>query len=120
MPMRILTSMLKQACAYWAPGNADGFGGFSYSAPVWILCRWEDRQEKFIDDNGQEILSRALVYVDQDVEVGGYLILSDDLDSSGAVPSDPTDSATEAWQIGRFEKLPTLKADGYLRTCYLK
>ena len=121
--MRILSSMRKQNAVLWNTPVPDGFGGFTYDAAVQIKVRWEDTQEKFFTPAGEEKISRSLVYTGQDVAVGAMLALGTKAevspDSSGGLSGDPTDSAILAWPVLGFGKLPTLKADGYLRTCFL-
>ena len=120
MPMRILTTMRKQPAWLWDNPIADGRGHYTYDSPVHILVRWEESREKFLNAAGEEVLSRALVYVGQDVKEGAMLMLDANFeDSSGTVPRDPTAVGAEAWPVRGFSKIPTLKADGFLRTAYL-
>lgn len=116
--MRLLTKMLKQKAVYWKLSSLefDDFGQPIPTTPVEIDCRWEDVGEEFLDSNGTIQLSRARVYVDRDVEVGGVLMLGE-LDSS--VDEDNPKENENAWEIRRFEKLPTLKATQFLRTVFL-
>lgn len=67
------TRNLFQDATYWPPGQNDGFGGVSYGAPVEIKCRWQDKAELFRDNEGQELTSSAVVYVDRELEAKGYL-----------------------------------------------
>lgn len=115
---RYLTRNLEQTAVYWASPSPSGRGGYSYDDPVELDVRWEDKQEKFVDVNGQEMISGAIVIVDQDVDIGGILFLGDldDLDSSEeASPG----SVKQAWEIRKFEKTPNIKALGYYRKAYL-
>lgn len=69
------TRNMKQNATYWAPGVNDGFGGVSYSAPVYILCRWQDKAELFRDSQGREVTSSAVVYPAVTLLNQGYLML---------------------------------------------
>lgn len=122
--MGIITRMLKQNAVYWPPESSesagddfDNYGQPQVSlSPVQITCRWEDVTEEFIDITGTRQLSRAKVYVSQDVEVGGILmlgVLADIVDATNIKEN------SNAWEIRRFEKLPNLKATEYLRTAVL-
>lgn len=112
--------MRKQSAWVWDNPVGDGYGGYSYDAPEHILVRWEEKREEFRDASGNLSISNAIVYTGQDVAEGAMLMLDADFsDSSGAVPTDPTDSAIEAWTVRKFEKLPTLDAKDFLRTCIL-
>ena len=116
--MSIITKMRKQTAVYWAPGDRayDNFGQPLYANPVEIACRWEDVAVEFLDANGNTQISRSRVYVDQDVRLSGVLMLGplDDVTYS----SQPKQNEN-AWEIRRFDKLPTLKATEFLRTAYL-
>lgn len=112
-----ITKNLLQTVVFWGTPSADGYGGFTYADPVELNARWEDRQELFINAQGREELSRAIVYVDADVEAGGYLYLGelDDFDSSAPVP---TENAS-AYMIKAFQKIPNLRATDYQRKVWL-
>jgi len=116
--MRILKKMLKQKAVYWELSTLefDDYGQPILSSPVEIDCRWEDIGEEFLDKKGTLQLSRARVYVDRDVEIGGVLMLGE---LGSGVDEDNPKENDNAWEIRRFEKLPTLKATKFLRTVYL-
>lgn len=121
--MGIIKRMRKQKAVYWPPESSesagddfDDYGQPQVSDPVEIDCRWEEVSEEFIDATGTRQMSRAKVYVDRDVKVGGILMLG--------ILSDITDPVNpkkneNAWEIRRFEKFPDLKAKEYLRTAFL-
>lgn len=64
-----------QTATYWGEGQLDGFAAMTHPAPVQIKVRWQDTQKLFIDDMGEQLLSRSIVYCQQPVAVGGYLYL---------------------------------------------
>ena len=112
----------KQTAVYWANPVADGFGGFTFDAPVELssdndnAVRWEETQEKFVDSIGEEHLSRAIVYLTDDVEVGEYLMLGElaDLDSS----QNP-EGQEGAYRVMRFSKTPNVRGTQYERKAWL-
>ncbi len=65
----------KQDATYWGSPVSDGFGGKTFAAPVPIKCRWEDKAEQFTSVVGEIDVSKAIVFVPQTIEVGGYLLL---------------------------------------------
>lgn len=69
------TNNMRQTATYWPPGNNDGYGGITYSAPRSILTRWQDVAELFRDPEGNEVSSSAVVYVASPVSIKGYLYL---------------------------------------------
>jgi hypothetical protein len=114
--MRILTKMLRQYAVLWEQKSFDPSGQPTYYPPVEIKCRWEEVSEAFVDANGVDQRSNALVFVDRDVKVQSQLWLGRlvDLHSQNDPSLNPGHYA-----VRKFEKLPTLKATKYLRTCYL-
>lgn len=116
--MSLISKMRKQIAVYWAIADEpfDSHGRPVFADPVEISCRWEDKTEKFVDQNGEEVLSQAKVFVDRDVCIGGVLMLGSI--GSGLNLTDPKKNVG-AYEIRRFEKLPNLKVTEYLRTVYL-
>lgn len=108
----------KQIAVYWGSPNETGDGGKTFADPIEIDCRWEDIKQVVLDAKGNEITSRALIFVLQDVDEEGmlYLGILDDLDSAEA--EDPM-SIDTAYVIKRFQKTPSLDGSGYLRKAYL-
>lgn len=115
--MSIITRMCHQTAVYWGSPVPDGYGQCTFAAAIEIDCRWEDKQELFIDSNSKEVLSQAVVYVDRDVDLNGYLYLGkeSDLDSNHTNPQ-IIDGARE---IRQFAKLPNLRVTEYLRQVWL-
>jgi len=124
MGIKILRTMLKQNCIYWGNPYPDGLGGMTTDKPVLLSCRWEDKQEEFTTGDGT-LVSMAVVYVPNlaggvksegaELEVQGFLklgVLADLKDSK--LPKN-----NGAYPIRGYAKLPTLKGDEFLRTCWL-
>lgn len=114
--MRIIQKMLRQCCWYWAPNGHDLYGKQIFWPPVELQCRWEDSLQEVVTHQGQTVMSVAKVYTACDVVVGGSLSLL--VPGEPAAPLDPAD-ARGAFEIKRFDKVPTLKADQFLRVAYL-
>lgn len=112
-----ISSKLNQTAVYWGTPVATGYGGYSYASPVEISVRWEDRQELFINIRGQEELSRAIVYAEQDVSIGGYMYLGEesDLDSS----HDDPEVIDGAFRIEAFYNVPGVDGSQSLRKILL-
>ena len=114
--------MRKQVCVYWPlEVSGDDFDDYGQpvvvaAEPVEISCRWEDVSEEFIDVKGTRQLSKAKVYIGQDVDVGGILMLGtlDDITDSINIKENEN-----AWEVKRFDKLPNLRATEFLRTAWL-
>lgn len=71
----VRTTDLNQTATYWARQGTDGLGGYAYAAPVTIACRWQNTNDMFRDQQGREVVSAAVVYVDREMAIGDYLYL---------------------------------------------
>lgn len=108
---------LKQVVVYWGSPVPSGYGGFTYTSPIEISVRWEDKQELFTNDSGEQELSRAVVYANQDMDIGGYLYLGEEseLDSS----HDQPETIERAYRIKAYASIPNVSATDYLRKIWL-
>lgn len=111
------TESMTQAATYWPPGVPDGFGGLDFSGcvPVLLMCRWQDDAVLFRDGQGRESTSSAIVYIDRDIEVRGFLALGDHT-ALGAPRPDEVGSAFEVRKLG---KSPSLSKGETLHKAYL-
>lgn len=117
-----LAKFLNQKAVYWANPINDGFGGITYDSPVEVSVRWTVKQERFLASEGsplvdnvlEELLSRVVVLAESDFELKGKMKLGllIDLDSDQLPDND-------SMTIMGFEKIPTIKADQFLRKVYL-
>ncbi len=108
-----INRMCKQTIVYWANPVNDGEGVFTYDSPVEILGRWEEVNEVVLGNNGKELVSRARVFLKQEVDEEGAMYLGE-LTDLGAAP-EPTDSAVNALYIIAFSKIPVLgSADEFM------
>ena len=114
--MKIATKVMKQTAVYWEPNGVDEFGKPEWTDPVEISCRWEDKQQEFINANGETQISSSVLFVDRDLELKGVLLLGE-LDS--LVDEDDPKLNDGAWEILQTGKLPDFKGKKYLRTVYL-
>jgi hypothetical protein len=98
------TRSMKQDATYWAPGTNDGNGDLDFSGvvPVAVVCRWQEDTELFIDSNGQEFRSNAVVYTTTPVKLRGYLALGT------YTEADPRD-VEKAYEIRKVIETPSLR-----------
>ena len=101
--MTFVTSTgLTQTATYWSLIGSDGFGGDVFNAPIQIACRWEDDQTVYTSQiDRREYVSNAKIYVDRDMELGGYLYLGTSALSSPV-------ALEGAFKIQRFTKAADL------------
>ena len=72
-----MPELLTQTATYWAPAGRSGYGTTTFAAPVAIACAWYDRADLIVDKEGKQAASRAMVVVDRDMDLNGYLALGD-------------------------------------------
>lgn len=129
---KLLAKKCKQTAVYWGNPVEDGFGGKTFDDPIELSpdddngVRWEEKVQVIIDENGVSHISRAVVFLQQDVDVEGCLYLGtlddlvDYLDSSAGSYIDPMDVEEGICIIKRFEKTPSLNSsDVFLRKAFL-
>lgn len=100
------------AITYWGAPTPNGEGGETFASPIALLGRWEDRNDEFTTPTGEQAVSRAVAFLKQDVQVGGYLYLG-----TSAV-SDPT-QVSNAQEIRAFVKTPSIRHNWYERRALL-
>jgi len=114
--VRSAVKAMNQKAVYWAPAGPNEFGKPTWENPVEIDCRWTDKQEEFIDPNGEQQMSRAKLIVDRDILVQGVLWLGLLIN---VVDSDDPKNNDGAWEILLYSKLPDKKGTRFLRQAYL-
>ncbi|MCP4475386.1 MAG: hypothetical protein GY821_12640 [Gammaproteobacteria bacterium] len=114
--MSFITKNHNQTIVYWGNPVKDKYGGRTFDTPVEISGRWEQNQKLFTDDAGRESVSKAFVFLGQDVVLGGYLYLGTLVSiSSAANPG----TVADAYEIRAFTKIPNIKADDFERKIIL-
>ncbi len=106
------TRNLEQKVTKWTV-STDGFGGFTYGAPITFDCRWEDRETTFRDDEGNEQVSNVIVYLEKDVAIGDYI-------AEGEYDATVTDPTTVGGKrVRQFNKIPNLRNTEMQRKAFL-
>lgn len=104
---------LNRTGTYWST-VPDGFGGYTFSPPQEMKCRWEALAELFFSSfTGKEEVSRAVVFVDTDLSVGDWVAEGSHLgipDPSGLVG---------AYPIRSWSKVPDLRNMTFVRKALL-
>lgn len=109
----MLNHRLNSTVTYWAKGTPDGYGGFTYASPVALNGRWEERIQLFVNQAGNQQQSKAMVFLEDDVEIGGFLYLGTSTDSA------PSAVGNLAYEILGFSKIPSIDGSDYERRAYL-
>jgi hypothetical protein len=103
----LIKDMRRQKAIYWARSDSSNeFNQWGFVDPVQIKCRWEDRNDQFLNAQGTTIISKSIVYTDRVVREGDWLQLA--VLQSGT-PSDPR-SATGALEVKAFASIPDIEA----------
>lgn len=112
--MGLIERMRKQKAIYWSQTGTTRDGQSTFSTPVEISVRWENKAVKFLTPNGAESVTTAVVYVDRDVLPGDYL-------KQGTIGAETSTNpkARGATMIRQIEHLPNLRNTKVLRTALL-
>lgn len=109
-----------QTAVYWGNPTEDGRGGRTFDSPVELSVRWEKLIQKVnTNDPVEEIISDAQVTVLQDVDERGYLYLGELTDFDSTVDTSDPVTIEGAYEIKKFEKLPSIRGGDYNRKAYL-
>lgn len=114
--MSVLTRLSDDA-VYFPPSTVGRDGQRSFGEPVAIKCDWLDSKEEFLDKNGGKQVSKAVVFVDQDVELLGVLWHG----TIAELTSESEPFKNEgAYEIRKFDKVSRLRRlTEFVRVAYL-
>lgn len=68
--MTIYARNLTQFATLYARTGVNSYGEPSYSAGTTIRCRWQDVAQNLIDAQGQDFVSRSVIYVGSQAKAG--------------------------------------------------
>jgi len=106
---------LNQDATHWPVTGSDGYGGFTYGAPVRHDCRWQDKNELFLTPDNEEVVSAAIVYLNTDIAVGDFLAEGDYATEPVVDPG----TISTAKRVRNFGKSTDLRALVALRKAWL-
>lgn len=121
---KFISRNLPEKAVYWGNPVNNGFGSYNYDSPIEIDCRWEEMVQYIEEDNGETILSRAVVYTNVDLQEKGLLykgtllsLMESGMDSAGDIDYTLIQGVFE---VKRWGKTPALNsATVFLRKAYL-
>lgn len=113
--MSIIDKICKQTAVYWNPQGLDAYGQPMYSIPVEVSCRWEDKSEEYIAEDGTRQVSKSIIYILADISIGALLMLGDLDNVTDYVNPKNNSGVIEA---RGFDKIPNFRATQYLRKVY--
>jgi hypothetical protein len=100
------TGKYPEVLTYWAPTDTNEYAVAGFAAPLAIHGRWEDRAELVRDLKGDEFTSAAVVFVDQEVAIDGYLARGD---FSDQLSPDPNAAGVESWEIKQVKTVRNMR-----------
>jgi len=68
--MNIRIRQLNQYATLFERTGVNGYGEPSYGAGTTIRCRWQDVAQNLIDAQGQDFVSRSVIYVGAQAKAG--------------------------------------------------
>jgi len=93
--------------------GSDSYGGFSFNAPIKIKARWQDMTVLFRAADGEEEVSKAVIYLGIATVVGDYVALGD-----FTATSDPK-TLTNTFRIRQAGRSTDLRAAAELYKVFL-
>jgi len=117
--MSIIEKMLVQDAVYWANPEdiQEPLSIPEFDNPVDIKCRLELAEGATVDPISYESIEQSVVYVDRDVDVGGYLYFGPLKAADLGVVFPP--DVEGAHRISGFRKVPDLRGKRFLRIATL-
>jgi len=113
-----VSKYLTDTAVFWEKTGKNGFYELTLSTGVEINVRWEDRNELFINYDGKEEYSGAIVYIKQDMSPDDFLYLGELTDLSAEEQANPK-LEQSAFAIKKFEKIKSVGGRSTLRRVFL-
>ena len=104
--MSIYSRNMTQAATYYPPDGQDAFGEPQFGAAQDVMTRWQAKRDLIRDEQGREIVSDTVVYVNQVCEVGGRIGLG-------------SATVTDAREIRQVGQSPSLRGNEALVKLWL-
>lgn len=101
MQEAVLHRNLRETFTLWSYVSLAPNGRNVYAGPTSIRGRWEDREERYLDEKGEEQVSRSTVFVAIDMPVGSRLLRG----SSSEADPEPIEGT---YVVRHFVSIPTL------------
>lgn len=100
----MIDDLLNEKCVVWPVTGRDKFGQPTYGAAVERDCHWENKAVLFRNAKGEEVVSRAVVYLEVAVGRGSMMWWGEltDVPDSADPKSDSNTDVFEVQQEGRI------------------
>ena len=97
-----LDELLKEEATVWKPQGEDMYGRPGWEAPEVVAVRWEDKEETYLNEKGEEVGARSIVYSRSQIPVGSRISYGRE-----DQPEPPSDS----FKVVRVERIPSLEGE---------
>ena len=112
--MKYKQKLIHQATV-WKNPVSDSYGGFTFDTPILINCRWQDKNQLYIDSNGREAVSKSIIWLNPDDNIGIGDMIASGVYTSTVVPYDCSD----AWSIKSIDRTSNIKGTQTVVTAYI-
>lgn len=96
--------LYQQDVTYWEPDTGDRYGNTTWKAGVEIKARWEDKVEQVQNANGEEVMSKSIVYME-----GTRLIEEDWRMALGSLSTSDPDDEAKAYRVVAARNMPGVR-----------
>ncbi len=109
--MMNINQKLNDIAVWWTNPVPDGYGRYTYDAPVEIPCRWEWRQQQYKDKNGDLQMCDGVVYTTANVKPGDALFYGSlsELDSSADYHDEDVHNAGPVFEEKTVDGTPEMR-----------
>lgn len=102
----------KDPLTYWAPLSTNAYGEETFESPVLLYGRWENRQEEAKTPSAEIFVSKAVVFVQTDLEYNGYIV-------EGDFTSVASPSLAGAERIQASTRIPSMRTNSAEKRYYV-
>lgn len=92
---------------YWGTPTVGNDASYTFATPIEVSCFWREETNLIKNDDGRESISKAAIYINQDLEEKGMVFHGALSDLTTAQKNDPR-TITNAYEIMMVRKLPSL------------
>lgn len=107
----------RQDAVWWVRTGTDSFGKPVYADPADLKVRWTDMAQMFVNDKGEQVVSKSIVFVGEDMRVGDVLMLG--TVAGSVLPGKKPLQHPGASEVRQFRKTPDRSARKFVRKAVL-
>ena len=117
--LKFIEKVCVQTAVYWSNPTDDGYGQMNFPVGEEIKVRWDGNMIAIVDKYGKDIISKAEILVQDDMDEDGFLYLGSLTDLTDDEQANPEKVET-AYPIRMPTKVPLIKSTTeFVRKVYL-